>query len=392
MAGLDNSGFQAKTLSEITSEILEDTARDLETTPTRLGRWIRRLVTPMARPLARLWRLGQLAVTLYDPRSASGPLLDHLAELAGVQREGATRARLTLTVAGTTGVQLPFDSLVRNERLGADFRLVSTHTISAQAVDNAVVFEAVTAGALVLDAGDAYTIQTPISGWSSVSSPTKLVDGQAAESDASLRRRRADAMAAPKRSAVGSIQRDLLALAAVQDVLVLPNPGPGLGVNSQPVGSIAVYVFPTGLSEEQEAEIARTLFMAAAPAALLVGSKEFVVIDEQDHEQASAWTYAAPLNVWIEVDLTVNTNRFPTSGGEDLVKAAVEAEFEGLGISAGGESIQLAQLEAAARCAAPGITGVVIRLDTEDPPVATTDLSLAAGARPVLQSVTVEVP
>lgn len=384
--GIDSNGFTGKTVETITDEILEDTATALETTPGLLGPIIRRLALLPARPLVRLWELGRLAYDMLSP-TASGVLLDRQAALAGITREPATRAQLQLTVEGDVDVVLPSGVLVRNGRLGVDFRLVSAHTIGALTVDNAVAFEAVDAGALILDATDTYTIQTPVSGWTGVSSPTKITNGKNAEDDGSLRLRRDDAVNSPRSNNEAAIARELLALASVEEVLVVSNRGTTTDANGIPPGGLRVFVWPTGLDDEDKSLVAETLYRVMPVGASSVGDEEFAVTDEQGYEQTVKFEFASAQNLYCEVVLST-TNRYPV-GGDDLVKRAVEEEFNKLGISPGDETLKIAQLEAVARCAAPGISNVTVKLDLSNPPTDTEDFSLPIGTKSILQAVTV---
>lgn len=389
MAGLGENGFTSKTLEAIAGEILTDVASELEVPTSRLGRVIRRLSLAFARPLHRVWQLLQLVADLYQPRNASSTLLDHLADLAGLTREPATKARVQITVEGDVGVFLAAGKLIRRDGTTDDFALVSEHTIASLAVDNALIFEAVVAGALIIEDEDTFSIQTPVSGWTGVTDPLKLTDGRDAETDEALRLRRERAVSAPRSSHEAAIRRELLALEQVEECVVISNRTSATSLGIHPNAIVAI-IYPPGLSDEDAQGVAETLFRTAPAGIELQGTESFDIVDEQGYTQTIGWLYATVFPVWLKADLTVDASRWPVDGASK-VQAALEEAIAGYTITVKTTVVQIVQLEAAARCAAPGILGATLYFGGEDPPTASDDISLITGVRMVLQGVTVEV-
>lgn len=147
--GLLSTGFNAKTLEDIRSEISDDihtnVAASMNTTDkSRIGK----LIGVFANQLAQAWEGIRDVFDSFNPDAATGLGLARLAALTGTIKNGASKSQVTLTLTGEAGSAVP--------TTGARFAVTSTSSEFKTIEGTGEVFGAVTAwsGAEILVAGD----------------------------------------------------------------------------------------------------------------------------------------------------------------------------------------------------------------------------------------------
>ena len=119
--------------------------------------------------------------------TARGRQLEDNADLLRILRRKATKSRVTLTIAGVAGTNIPATSRVRNDA-GALFQTISDTLIPATgSID--VTAEARDEGAVQAAANTLTEIETLVAGWETVNNANAAVPGRAAEADRIFRAR-----------------------------------------------------------------------------------------------------------------------------------------------------------------------------------------------------------
>lgn len=224
MSGLTLTGFDAKTVAQIITEL--QTAQAATVDPTLNGSStgvIANLNMAVALQLAEVWELAQEIYDAHDPNSAEGVALDHNGALIGVSRELPIKSTVTLTAVVTLGAFIVKGSVVSNPAIPT-VRFVTLADFSAAAAGTfTIAAEAETAGAVNAGAGTLTKIESPASGWTSVTNLSTAVPGAPVENDEDYRFRQADERAAVGGSTLASIVADIKALTGVISCTYIEN-------------------------------------------------------------------------------------------------------------------------------------------------------------------------
>lgn len=142
---------------------------------------------------------GQIGALLesFSPFTARGNLLSRLAPLMSKRRREAVLSSVTLTVTATAaGCTIPAGSIVA-QAAGASKFITSAAVVVAPSGTATVEALATEAGAVEAAAGTLTKIDTPVSGWLSVTNNDDAAVGRARESDGILRARMLATSSAP---------------------------------------------------------------------------------------------------------------------------------------------------------------------------------------------------
>jgi len=159
---------------------------------------------------------GQIGAMLesFSPFTARGNLLSRLAPLMSKRRREAVRSSVTLTVtAGPAGATIPAGSIVAQTAGAAKFT-TNAQVIVAPSGSASVAATATEDGAIEAPAGTLTKIDTPVSGWLSVTNAADASVGRSRETDGQLRARMLATSSAP----VGTPEGIATALSEVDGV------------------------------------------------------------------------------------------------------------------------------------------------------------------------------
>lgn len=160
---------------------------------------------------------GQIGALLesFSPFTARGNLLSRLAPLMSKRRREAVRSSVTLTVtAGVAGATIPAGSIVAQASGPAKFA-TTVQVVVAPNGSASVPARATEDGAIEAAAGTLTKIDTPVSGWVSVTNAEDASIGRSRESDGQLRARMLSTSSAP----VGTPEGIFTALSEVDGVV-----------------------------------------------------------------------------------------------------------------------------------------------------------------------------
>lgn len=433
--GLLEEGFSAKPATVIREEL--DTAMagifgesiliGGEVPPqTKIGQ----LVGMMTDGLSGMWdQQGEIDAST-DPDQATGAQLDAACAITGTLRDGSAYSTVTATATGTpatallegrvasvTGTRARFASLadativdagtwvaltayaLDDRRYnGARVYQVTTAGTSAAAVgptgtgtgivDGTVVWRYLGEGTGVVDvemqaqvigavnaaAGALATIETPVTGWLTVTNLSGAVVGNALETDSSLRLKRAEELASSGNATADAIRANILALDGVTSCRVFYNDTDAV-VDTIPPHSVEVLVLG---GDDQE--IADEVFASVAAGIGYSGNQTDTVVDSNGVSHTVKWSRPVEVPIFARLDVVKYATTFP-SDGSDQIKAAVVAYGNSLGVGRSVRSQPLGAIIIPDPVYGGGITGILdvtlVYIGLADPPVAAVTIAIA---------------
>ena len=217
-------------------------------------------------------------------------------------------------------------------------------------------------GPVLAPTGSLNVIETPVGGLDDFDNLLDAVAGRNIETDAEARIRREQELQIAGAATIEAIRAELLALTAVTAVVVFQNNSSIEiidGAITRPPHSVDIVV-----QGGDEDEIAEEIFGVVAAGITMIGDISKVVTDSQGFLQTVLFSRPSEVDIWLEVDLSVNSALFPVDGA-----AQAEAAFlaYGNGLSVGEDVIVFPAL----LCSIgdiDGITDVVIRVGTAASP------------------------
>lgn len=218
-AGLTLLGFTAKTVQEVIGDLqayqAANIASGLNTSSTGV---LANINMSVALQLGQLWELAAEIYDAHDPASAEGVAADHTGSLTGVTRLPATSSTATLTLTMSENVTVPTGSVV-SDPLRPTARFVTLADVTSSSVvgtyNLTVAAKAETPGPTTAASGALTKIESPVSGWISVTNPGPAIAGSNVETDEDYRARRAEVLAQEGGSTLAGIVADVRVLPGV---------------------------------------------------------------------------------------------------------------------------------------------------------------------------------
>ena len=254
--GVTNTGFVRKRLDQILDD-LNSGVKGVFGSDALVGPEdpLGQINAIVAEQLSILWQGAELTYNSISPNRAIGQQLDDTAAYSGIIRNAATNSRVTATVTGDVGtsviageisvVSTDYANMFVND---ANFVIPASGSIDVQ-------FSAIDTGPIPVNAGTIGTIETPISGISSVDNAAQGVAGADRESDPGLRIRRRRSVARASGYGVDSIYAAVGDISGVSDLNILVNESEITDANGLPEHSFMVVV--TG---GDDTEIAKAIY------------------------------------------------------------------------------------------------------------------------------------
>lgn len=375
MPGLSSTGFLAARLDEVRTAIESawrtafganaDLAAD---SPDG------QIVGILAEREASLWEqlAGVYAAAFLD--SAAGVALDEIATLAAVTRLGASASTVTLTATGTPGTVLPAGRRVGLDDTSTVWSLAAATIGGGGTVD--VLATAVDTGPLPALSGSDWTIQTPVTGWTSVTNALDATLGRTRESDEALRARVRALFSAAGAPSDG-VRAAVAQVADVDEVIVASNTGMVTDSEGRPPKSIEVIV--RGGDDDAIAQAiwnTKALGIESYSASADSGSATTTL----GGTETVPFTRPTEVDVYIEADVTIDPTLYPVDG-DALVAAEILAHEALLTIGVDVTPFRILQ-----GIETPGIVTCTLRVGRSANPTETTPLAMALRELAVLDS------
>jgi len=347
--GLDATGLTIKKQVDILADILASLKAPSPGVGVDVNTAARSLLYQVASIFATtesdLWSLLQAAYNSFSPDNAIGDQLENICALVGITKLAATSTAGVVQCTGTPGTVIPnylnlTPGLVRRSTDNVFLNVLAeptggTWVIGALGTVDVNV-EAVTAGAVVIDASQVDQIVNPVAGWTGVDNSVALTTGTDTETDSALRLRRERSLrivgAGTDQAIRAAIEQlDYILAAGVvsnRDMVVDP-------VTGQAAKSFWVTIWPNGLTTAQKEEIGQTIWekmpSGIEPWGSGTGTEvEVTVTDDQGYAQVVKFDYATEVACLVKITRTVNSE-YPADGDDQLTDA-VEAYFATLSV------------------------------------------------------------
>lgn len=238
--GVTSTGFNPKLIADVLSDIETQEKTDFGAQINTGGESVLgQLNATYAAAVAEGWEVLNAVYRSLYPDSATGEALDNVAAITGVTRSPATHSTVDLTCTGTAGVLLLAGRVVSVDATGERFVSTEDATIPAGgSVD--IAFESENFGPVVLNTGQALTIETPVAGWATASAGSDAVLGEDIETDAELRLRRTDLLRVQGSATIEAIRADVLDVDGVLQCYVFENVSNVTDSRSLPPKSVEV--------------------------------------------------------------------------------------------------------------------------------------------------------
>lgn len=388
MAGVTETGFEAKRLADVLTDATEDLALivdpvSMETLQPDFGSEDPAMQVALA-PLdgvAAGWEMGQVVFGQFDPTKAVGAALSALVELNGLQRQPATASSVTLTLTGTPATFIPAGQLVSDADNTVQWQTATAVTLdgvgTAQVSASALVFGPTEAAPGTLD-----SIVTAVPGWASVTNAFAASPGRLVETDTELRLRRSKSTMAPAASPVESVYANLANVPGVTYVRVYQNNT--LATDSRGIAPKCVAAVVVG---GNDTDIAMELLARTGVSAGWFGTSVVTLYDVQNEPYAVRFSRPTPKPIYISLTIQVtNPSIFPGDGVQQI-KDAIVAYAQGgapaLGVDDGfsdvgfppGAPVIVSRLYTPINFV-PGHRVVSLLVDDVDPPVGSADVPM----------------
>lgn len=375
MAGLSDTGFEPKTLTEIKEELqAEYKALFGESIDLSDDGPFGQLISIQAEREALLWEAMETVYTQWTPDGATGTNLDNLTAITGTVRDPAEPSTVTAVATGTpttvllagrvasvTGTAVRFASLADATIAAATaWAALTVYTAAQRRTNGGNIYEVVTGGTSAASGGPSGTgtaitdgtvtwkflgvgtgyvdvameseetgpvvaaartltvIETPVAGWSSVINNLDAELGANEESDSSLRLKREDELRALGNASVEAIRSALLQIPDVVQATVFENITNVIDVDGIPPHAIECLV-----QDGADAAIRAAIFATIAGGIEAHGSVSGTVTDSQGFSHTIKFTRPTEVDIHVQVNLIVNSAEYPSDGDTQIEAALV---------------------------------------------------------------------
>ena len=378
MAGLSATGLSILTIDEIKGEIEAelkskiDPSIDVSATST-LGQ----VIGVFSERERLLWLLLRDVYTAFTPGGASGQSLAELALITGTKKQSATYSTVTATVNLNATTPLPLGSRanVSTDPTAVFETIEFVENTGGSPANFPVAMRAVEPGPVRANAGTLTQITTAVTGWNTVTNALDAEMGLPDESDQDLRERREAEIRVQGSSNLDAILADVRTVSGVVDAVGEENTA--LEEADGIPGKAFRIVLWDGTGEDAEDDEIAQAIWASKPAGIesFGGDSGDAVSAVTGDEYEIFFDRAEGLEVWLEVDVELDSDLYPDDGDEQIQNAITAWADERWRI---GSDVILSALYGSIF----GVSGVVrideIRAGFSASPTLTDDLSVSA--------------
>jgi uncharacterized phage protein gp47/JayE len=320
-AGLTPIGFTAKTVAEIIAELQQAQRSTIDgTLNTSSTGVLANLNMSFAMQLAAVWELLAEIYDAHDPATAEGVALDHNGALLGIPRLPASKAIVQLRLELAALTMVPTGSVV-SDPLRPTVRFVTTADSLTSAIGGYVYVAAAaeTAGQLIAPAETLTKIESPVSGWTSVTNPAAAIPGTDVETDEAYRLRQQQLRASTEGSTLLGIIADVRRLPGVVTAAGYENVTDTVDANGLPPHSFEIIA-----SGGTDSVIAATIW-ANKPAGIeTYGSTSVSVTDSEGVAHTVRFSRPTLKVINVNYRATVTSNYVPQAIRSALQIASID--------------------------------------------------------------------
>ncbi len=286
----------------------------------------------------------QLVYNQSSPQTAVGAGLDRQVKMNGLARAPFSFSTALLAVVGVSGTSIV--NGFAQDQTGNVWALPATVVIPVGGSIN-VTATCTAPGAIAAAPGTINIINSPVSGWQSVTNVSAAVLGEPVESDSSLRARQSISVALPSLTPISATIAAILATPGVVRVAPgYPTPGgPGTSIEN-PTGAVDSWGNPPHsislvVQCSDVTAVALAIFSKKTPGCLTHGTTTVAVVDPNTGVTNDISFYL-PSNLTVVVQVVLKGyGSTPTSTNLQDVKDAIVAYLDELAI---GETVSISAL------------------------------------------------
>lgn len=296
--------------------------------------------------------------------------LNALIALDGVVVTGDYTTGFVVTFSGVDGSKPQSAIAVGSNTLnlgGVNTAITITETTPGELPHVEIRFQAVEKGAIEARAGTLTTIETVIAGWDTATNATDADVGRDIETDADLRIRRDQTLAIFGSCTVDALYSKIRAIDEVDAARVFTN-RENITVGILPPHSVHCVV-----KDGDEDEIADVIWHNVPAGIEMYGTTHVVVVDSQGFDQDIYFSRPSDVDIYLEVDLEVDTDLFPDNGEDTITDSILAYAGDHFSI---GDDVITDWLYCPINCV-PGIINITIRIGTAPGPL--TDANIPIG-------------
>jgi uncharacterized phage protein gp47/JayE len=256
----------------------------------------------------------------FDPETATGSALDAICALTGVVRFAPTYSKVTLTVNLNAGTTLTIGRIVSAAgNPSVKFTTIAAVTNSGGSAANFNVDAwATVTGPVFAAAGSLTTIETPVTGWNSVTNAADAILGTNLETDSALRSRRQLTLQATGSANAQAIRADVLEVAGVTQAAVFEN-----ATDTTDVNSVPPHAFETVVQGGAQIDIANAIWGSKPIGIATYGSVSQNITDYSGTTQTVNFSRPTLVPIYVSVSISVNASYL----GDTTVKQAIATYF-----------------------------------------------------------------
>lgn len=267
--------------------------------------------------------------TLYTITYAGATTTNTISYTSGV---GATQASIQAGIQAVIQASHPtLTATITNNILYID-RLAVFDTVNFTSSANIGIVKArkvgsltaVNAGPVEGEANTITSIQTPKTGWDTVTNPTAVVPGEDVETDEELRERFRQSKYIRATNILEALYSDLISLANVVEVQIYENDTDVVDSNGVPAHSF----LPIILGGDP-LDIANSIWQNKPLGIRSYGNTTQTIYDSQGFPHEIGFERPNPVDIYIRMDLTTDAN-YPQNG-DDLIKSNLTSTDFGIG-------------------------------------------------------------
>ena len=317
--GITNEGFKRKRLDLILEELNDEVksifGSNFNVSPESPDGQVNGAISESN---ANLWEIAEESYNAFNPSAVTGVTQDNLYQLNGITRLPATSSSALLTISGTQSTVIPAGSLVSTSDTNVQFSTQSEVTIPVSGTVDVQAL-AVETGPISALAGTITTIDTPITGWASVTNNSDALVGTNEETDVEFRARREQSVARDAQAIIDAIFAEVRSVPGVTQTTVLENDtNSGPDANGLPAHSVHVIV----VGGDDQA-IGEAIFIKKTLGATPFGSTTVQVEDDQGIPHDISFSRPTQIPIYVEVNLTTFSN-YPVDGDDQIKQAIVD--------------------------------------------------------------------
>ena len=373
--GLTSAGFVCPTLDNLKSD-LQAAYTAIYGTPNLADDSVIGIrIGIMAKALVDSWQALQGAYNAPFPSLGDDSSFPGIMDINGLKMLPASQSVVTCQCVGTSSTVIPAGSQVKSTN-GDLFELVTQITVPVGgSIDG--TFQAIGTGAIPVVANTVTSIQTPISGWTSVNNSAAGTTGNPAESVTDARIRRKGSL-----QVVGAGVLDAIVARLEQEVpgvTIVTGYENDLDVTVNGRGPHTMEFVVSGSALDQD--VANKLWQVRGGGIELLGTTSVTVVDSKGRNQTVKFTKPAAVPCSVEVTITDFAEEVLPSDYANAIKIAVAAYGAELPI---GKDLVIGRWVIPVY-SIPGINVVTIRQKKNGGSFGTTNIVMAYNEQPTFQ-------